>query len=70
MSAKKEMSPKKKKTASGLAIALPKGRIFREAVQRLLKAGLLSGPISDESRILIQEDAGTGLRVLILRNYD
>ncbi|MEK6709981.1 MAG: ATP phosphoribosyltransferase [Nitrospinota bacterium] len=64
------MSGKKEKAAGGLAIALPKGRIFQEAVQRLLKAGLLSKPISDESRILIQEDPGTGLRVLILRNYD
>jgi len=71
MSPKREATAKKSaKPASGLAIALPKGRIFGEAVQRLVKAGLLSKPISDESRILIQEDAGTGLRVLILRNYD
>ncbi len=56
--------------AWGLAIALPKGRIFGEAVERLLRAGLLSKPVSENARRLIHEDRGTGLRVLILRNYD
>ncbi len=53
-----------------LTIALPKGRIFEGAVERLLAAGLLSESISDTSRVLIREDKKTSLRVLILRNYD
>jgi len=58
------------KRAEGLTIALPKGRIFPEAVERLRAAGLLSEAVSDASRSLIREDPRTGLRVLILRNYD
>ena len=53
-----------------LTLALPKGRIFTTAVERLLEAGLLSKTISDKSRLLIHEDKKTGVRVLILRNYD
>lgn len=56
--------------STGLTIALPKGRIFGEAVERLCRAGLLSEPLSEDSRTLILDDAKTGLRVLILRNYD
>ncbi len=55
---------------NGLTLALPKGRIFATAVERLCKAGLLSRPISDGSRSLVHLDRGTGVRVLILRNYD
>ncbi len=53
-----------------LIIALPKGRIFTEATECLVKAGVLSKPISDKSRKLILRDQETGIRVLILRNHD
>ena len=53
-----------------LIIALPKGRIFTEATECLVKAGVLSKPISDKSRKLILRDPKTGIRVLILRNHD
>lgn len=53
-----------------LIIALPKGRIFTEATECLVKAGVLSRPISDKSRKLILRDQKTGIRVLILRNHD
>ena len=56
--------------SAGLTLALPKGRIFTTAVERLLEAGLLSKAISDKSRLLIHKDKRTALRVLILRNYD
>ncbi len=60
----------KKDEKDFLTIALPKGRVFEGAVQRLLAAGLLSENISDSSRVLVKEDKKTSLRVLILRNYD
>ena len=53
-----------------LIIALPKGRIFSEATECLVKAGVLSKSISDKSRKLILRDPKTGIRVLILRNHD
>ncbi len=53
-----------------LIIALPKGRIFSEATECLVKAGVLSKPISDKSRKLILRDPDTGIRILILRNHD
>jgi ATP phosphoribosyltransferase len=53
-----------------LTLALPKGRVFTTAVERLLEAGLLSKTISDKSRLLVHEDKKTAIRVLILRNYD
>jgi ATP phosphoribosyltransferase len=56
--------------SGALTLALPKGRIFTTAVERLIEAGLLSKPISDKSRLLIHEDKKTGVLVLILRNYD
>ncbi|MEE9255711.1 MAG: ATP phosphoribosyltransferase [bacterium] len=59
-----------KNTASGLTLALPKGRIFTTAVERLMEADLLSKSISDNSRSLIHIDKGTGVRTLILRNTD
>ena len=60
----------KKDAKDFLTIALPKGRVFQGAVERLLDAGLLSESISDSSRVLIKDDKKTNLRVLILRNYD
>lgn len=58
------------KKVSGLTLALPKGRIFSTAIEMLLKAGLLSKSISDNSRRLIHRDKETGVSVLILRNTD
>ncbi len=57
-------------TMEKLTLALPKGRIFPQAVERLVAAGLLSRPIPESSRALVHQDGKTGLRVLILRNYD
>ncbi len=59
-----------KKTGSGLTLALPKGRIFGVAIERLMAAELLSKSISDKSRTLNHLDKGTGVRTLILRNTD
>ena len=59
-----------KNAANGLTLALPKGRIFTTAVERLMQADLLSKSISDNSRSLIHIDKGTGVRTLILRNTD
>lgn len=53
-----------------LTISLPKGRIFGEAMACLMKAEMLSKPISEKSRKLILRDPKTGVRVLILRNHD
>jgi ATP phosphoribosyltransferase len=58
------------KKVEGLTLALPKGRIFTLAIERLLEAELLSKTISDKSRTLIHTDKGTGVRTLILRNTD
>ncbi len=58
------------KTANGLTLALPKGRIFGVAIERLMEAELLSKSISDKSRTLIHLDKRTGVRTLILRNTD
>ncbi len=60
----------KENRAEELKIALPKGRIFGEATACLLRAGVLSKPISDASRKLILQDGETGVKVLILRNHD
>ena len=53
-----------------LVIALPKGRIFSEATECLVKAEVLSKLISEKSRKLILRDQKTGTRILILRNHD
>lgn len=52
-----------------LTLALPKGRIFGEAVALLRRSGLLRRRLGENTRQLIHEDGG-GLRVLILRNTD
>ncbi len=59
-----------KRERSALTIALPKGRVFSEAVACLEQAGVLSKRISDKSRKLILHDPETNLRILILRNHD
>ncbi len=53
-----------------LTLALPKGRIFGEAIDCLVKSEVLSKPISDKSRKLILKDLNTGIKILILRNHD
>jgi ATP phosphoribosyltransferase len=48
---------------------LPKGRLFRPALELLRRTGV-SGIPADESRRLIFSDAARGLRVLILKPAD
>ncbi|MFQ5894912.1 MAG: ATP phosphoribosyltransferase [Nitrospinota bacterium] len=52
-----------------LSLALPKGRIFPQAVSLLRRSGLLRTRLEENTRQLIHEDEA-GLRVLILRNTD
>jgi ATP phosphoribosyltransferase len=55
--------------AGPLTLALPKGRLWRPALELLRRVGL-PGPPVDESRRLIFTDAARGLRVLILKPAD
>jgi ATP phosphoribosyltransferase len=52
-----------------LTLALPKGRLWRPALELLRRTGLHEAP-ADESRRLIFTDAARGLRVLILKPVD
>ena len=51
-----------------LTLALPKGRLFRPAVELLRKIGI--DGIEEESRSLIWKSEATGLRLLILKPLD
>ncbi|ETI68022.1 ATP phosphoribosyltransferase [Neobacillus vireti] len=53
-----------------LTIAMPKGRIFEEAAELLRKAGYKLPPEFDESRKLIIEAAGEGLRFILAKPMD
>jgi ATP phosphoribosyltransferase len=53
-----------------LTIAMPKGRIFEEAVELLRKAGYLLPPEFDESRKLIIEIEQEGLRFILAKPTD
>lgn len=53
-----------------LTIALPKGKLFRPAVELLGKAGLKTGHLSDEARTLIFNDEENGVRFIICRPTD
>lgn len=53
-----------------LTIAMPKGRIFEEAVELLRKAGYLLPPEFDESRKLIIEIEEEGLRFILAKPTD
>ncbi|MDQ0199012.1 ATP phosphoribosyltransferase [Neobacillus ginsengisoli] len=53
-----------------LTIAMPKGRIFEEAVDLLRKAGYLLPPEFDESRKLIIEIEEEGLRFILAKPTD
>jgi ATP phosphoribosyltransferase len=55
--------------AGPLTLALPKGRLWRPALELLRRVGL-PGPPVDESRRLIFTDAARELRVLILKPAD
>ena len=52
-----------------LTLALPKGRLFKPAVELLRKMGL-DGIPEEESRSLIWKSEATGLRLLILKPLD
>lgn len=57
-------------TAKWLTIALPKGRIFEEAVDLLRKAGYQIPPDFDESRKLIIEVEEEGIRFILAKPMD
>ncbi|GAA0318222.1 ATP phosphoribosyltransferase [Bacillus carboniphilus] len=57
-------------TAEWLTIALPKGRIFEEAVELLRKAGYQIPPDFDESRKLIIEVEEEGIRFILAKPMD
>lgn len=51
-----------------LTVALPKGRMFQEAYQALLRAGLDLPPVEDQRALLHGKEGGVAL--LELRNKD
>jgi len=53
-----------------LTIAMPKGRIFEEAVELLRKAGYKLPPEFDDSRKLILDVAEEGLRFILAKPMD
>jgi len=53
-----------------LTIALPKGRILKEAVALFEEAGIDTGSILKESRRLIFENRDEGIRFMIVRGQD
>lgn len=54
----------------GLTLALPKGRIFEEAVGLLVRCGLLKSPLKERTRKLVHVEADSGLEFLLLRASD
>jgi len=56
-------------TTRPLTLALPKGRLFRPALELLRRAGVTGFP-ADESRRLIFADTTRSLRVLVLKPAD
>ncbi|WHY85363.1 ATP phosphoribosyltransferase [Neobacillus novalis] len=55
---------------NNLTIAMPKGRIFEEALELLRKAGYKLPPEFDDSRKLIIEAAAEGLRFILAKPMD
>lgn len=53
-----------------ITLAIARGRLLKEAVEILTKAGLPVGEIYDDSRRLIYEYPEIGLKILIVRPYD
>ncbi len=53
-----------------LTIALPKGRILKEATALFDKAGISTKALEDQERRLIFEDKDAGLRFMIIRGHD
>lgn len=53
-----------------LTIALPKGRIFREALPLLARVGIVPADDPDTSRKLILDTSQTGVKLILLRGAD
>ncbi|MEK7851270.1 MAG: ATP phosphoribosyltransferase, partial [Deltaproteobacteria bacterium] len=68
-SSKLKAQSEKTKTSS-LTIALPKGRVMKEALKLLAKIGITPPEPMEESRKLIFEDKNNGLRFLIVKPTD
>lgn len=58
------------KTTDSLTIALPKGRIMKEALRLLAKIGIEPPEPMEESRKLIFEDRERGLKFLVVKPTD
>jgi ATP phosphoribosyltransferase len=54
----------------GLTIALPKGRILKEAVQLFERASIDLSPMLRDERRLIFDNIAKGLRVMVVRSQD
>lgn len=53
-----------------LTMALPKGRLFRDVIDMLQKAGCVSGGLSDDSRRLLLADPESGFRFILAKPTD
>ncbi len=53
-----------------LTLALPKGRLFEEAVGLLVRCGLLKRPLTERSRKLVHGEADSRLKFFLLRASD
>ncbi len=60
----------KRQWAETLTIAVPKGRILKEASKLFKAAGFDFSALLQDERRLIYEDVGEGLRFMILRSQD
>ncbi|MBI5598848.1 MAG: ATP phosphoribosyltransferase [Deltaproteobacteria bacterium] len=58
------------KKAGSLTIALPKGRILKEAAALFKKAGLDAGPLLGDDRRLMFENKKQGVRFMVVRAQD
>lgn len=53
-----------------LTVAMPKGRLFSSITETLRQAGFLRSDLEDDSRKLILEDPGSGLRFILAKPTD
>ncbi|MBI3755190.1 MAG: ATP phosphoribosyltransferase, partial [Deltaproteobacteria bacterium] len=60
----------KLRTQNYLTIALPKGRILKEAVVLFKKIGIDCSDVMEDSRRLIFENKKTGVRFMVIRSQD
>ena len=58
------------RTHNYLTIALPKGRILKEAVALFKKIGIDCSDVMEDSRRLIFENKKTGIRFMVIRSQD